>query len=548
MQAGGTPSTGVSVAGTVSLLDAGASSENLAIGLSTSTSGSFSGSAALALLSDGTGIDGLGTTVLTGQTITVSGIVDNYALAAFQDGSGPAISGAGNSYAINLGSVVQGSAASTLTLGVENTASGLADLLQGTVSATGTTGFIDSGFGSFAGLGAGQGETLQGVTLTTGTAGVFTETVLLSSAGTNASGYDGALATETLTITGTVVSASAGNTYTLANGPNTIVGAAGGDLFNAASAGIDSLDRLTGGSGSNTLQMLGGGIFDLAAPSVFANIPTLLAREGQSPLSGAADTRQTVITPNGQSETLDVRAGTAASGNTNPETITIYDGTDNDVFNLTTGTDILYLGAGSDTVSLGAAANKVFAGGGTATINGNNFTAAAAIVGTTTGSTTLNVTSGGNMTLNAADTYVTVKLNAATHLTLDTLGYITANGGNGGDTIIAGGANQTLFGGASDVLTGSTAGTDRFVGASAALNGDTLGNWTTGDVIDLTDMNYQTVQALGFTAGSSKDTLTVKDGTHTSAILFTGSGLTSANFYVVGNDGSGGTLIGWQPS
>ena len=159
--------------------------------------------------------------------------------------------------------------------------------------------------------------------------------------------------------------------------------------------------------------------------------------------------------------------------------------------------------------------------------------------------TTLNITSAGIVALNAADTYVTVNLVAGSKLTLGAMGFITANGGAGKETILAGGANQTLIGGTTDVLTGYTGGSDTFLGASAALNGDTLGNWTTGDVIDLTDMNSSSLKALTFSGGK----LGVSDGTHTDAITVKAVGtatLTVGNFVVLGTDGHGGTLIGWH--
>ena len=140
----------------------------------------------------------------------------------------------------------------------------------------------------------------------------------------------------------------------------------------------------------------------------------------------------------------------------------------------------------------------------------------------------------------------TVNLLAGTKLGLGAIGFITANGGAGTDTITAGGANQTLIGGTKDVLNGAAAGSDTFLGTSAALNGDTIGGWTTGDVLDLTDMNAATLKALTYVAGKTSGTLTVKDGTHTSAIIFGGKTTALTNFTVIGSDGHGGTLIGFH--
>ena len=292
------------------------------------------------------------------------------------------------------------------------------------------------------------------------------------------------------------------------------------------------------------IELTGAGSFDVGAPKLFNNIQTITAHEGQVASGTLAATNQTLFLRDNSTETVNVTAGTPAAGNTGAETIAFYDGNDNDSFTLAAGTDTLHLGAGTDTVTLGGAKNSITAGGGTATINGTAAQATASLIGTATGLTTLNVTTAGSVVLNAADTYLTVNLAAASSkLTLNAMGFITANGGAGKETIVAGGADQTLIGGTTDVLTGSVSGSDTFLGASAALNGDTIGNWTTGDVIDLTDMNSASLKALMYTAGKTSGILTVGDGTHTSQITFSGTATQLHDFTVVGSDGHGGTLI-----
>ena len=540
-------SAGISANGSITGLLAGQTdSASLLLQLATSASGSFSGTALLNLISDGAIIgDGLGTTTLGGQTITLSGVVDNYAVAAFQDPGGPAIAGSGTQYAINLGSVAQGSAAEVLSLGVLNGATGLSDLLQGMLSVGSDNGFTNAGFGSFSGLGAGQGEHSQSVTLTTSTAGTFTETIVLSSAGTNASGYNGTLTTETLTITG-VVTPIGSSSYTLTAGPNTLTGADGGDVFIASAASINSRDSLTGGNGANVIQLTGGGQFDLGAPKIFANIPTITAYEGQAAAGTVAATNQIVYLRDGTPEDLSVVAGVAAKGDTNPETITIYSSNATNSIQLSSGSDAVILAQGADTVILGGLKNTILAGGGTALVQSTAAFAAASVVGAPTGSTTLEITTAGTVTLNAADTNLTVKLDAASRLTLDKLSFVNAIGSSGADTIIAGATNQTLTGnGGIDVLTGYTGGQDTFLDSSANLNGITLGNWTANDVIDLTDMNATSLKALKYAAGK----LTVTDGTHTAAIAIhglAGTTLTLSNFSTLGTDGHGGSLIGYH--
>jgi hypothetical protein len=370
--------------------------------------------------------------------------------------------------------------------------------------------------------------------------GSATETLALTNVGTS-----GTLAVSSINGSTSIALATGATTYVLQPGANMIHGANSGDIFQATAASIDASDSLTGGTGANLLQLSGGGVFDLRTPSVFASIPTIDATEGQVGTLGAASTNGTVYLRNGVNETLNVAAGTKAAGNTSALLINITSSNATNTINLASGTDKVVLGQGTDTITLGGTANSVKAGGGTAHILSVVADASASIVGTTTGSTLLEITNAGTVKLNAADTHLTVLLDGATRLTLDKLGFITANGGNGGDTIIGGAANQTLIGGAKDALTGYASGGDTFTGSSSALNGDVLANWTTGDVLDLTNVNSATLLPLTYASGK----LTVSDGTDKSVFTVkgtTGVTLTLASFTVVGNDGHGGTLIDWH--
>jgi hypothetical protein len=537
-------SAGLSAGGSITGLLAGSTDGNsLSFGVNTGTTGAYSGTATLSLTSDGNTIgDGLGTTSLTGQTVTVLATVDNYALAAFEDPSGPALTGTSTNETLNLGSVLQGSTALSVSIGVLNAAAGLSDLLGGTLTSAGAAGFTNSNFGSFSGLGAGQDEHAQIVSLSTSTVGTFTETILLSSYGTNASGYNGALATETLTITGTVTPSTA-TTYTLANGPNTIVGANGlGDIFLATAGSINSRDQLTGGTGANSMTLVGGGTFDINAIKTFSNIPTLNASEGQNASGTLASTTQIVLLTDAANETLNVAAGKAAAGNPNGEAIQIYGSSSTNTINLASGTDRVTLANGNDTINLGGIANRITAGSGTALVRGTAAFAGASVIGNANSTTTLEITTAGVANLNAADTYLTVRLDAAGTLKLSTLSFITAIGSAGNDTITALGANQTLTGGlGTDTLIGYTGGADIFADTAAGLSGDTIHNWTTGDVIDISNINAANVHALTFSA----NTLGVTDGTTSTAIKFT-TGLALSNFSVLGSDGHGGILIGYH--
>jgi len=79
-----------------------------------------------------------------------------------------------------------------------------------------------------------------------------------------------------------------------------------------------------------------------------------------------------------------------------------------------------------------------------------------------------------------------------------------------------------------------------FSDTSAHLNTTTIGNFGGSDLIDLTDMNYNTMQLTGY--NTTTQTLTVTDGTHTSNIKFIGS-YTLGDFQPDGSDGHTGALI-----
>ena len=176
--------------------------------LQTGTAGTFSGTTTLGLVSDGSTIDTLGTTALAAQTVALTGTVNNYATATIETISGPGtLTGSGTSFALNLGSVTKGSAPVIENIGILNSATGPADNLSGTFVVSGSSEIGHSGLSTFSSEGAGQAYTAPMLTLSTGTLGTFTETIYVEGKGSNASGYSGTLAHETLVVTGTVVAA-----------------------------------------------------------------------------------------------------------------------------------------------------------------------------------------------------------------------------------------------------------------------------------------------------------------------------------------------------
>ncbi len=207
----GSLGTGINASGTISLLAAGASnSTSLAVGLNTGSAGAISGTAIITLASDGTTIDGLGTTNLAAETVTLSGVVNNYATATIEKLSGVgSLSVAGADYTLNLGHITQGASIVTDTLGILNSATGPADLLSGSFSG-GSSPFTDSGFGSFTSIAAGSADTSPSISINAATLGSFSETIVLSATGFNASGYAGTLGAETLVVTADVTCFLAG--------------------------------------------------------------------------------------------------------------------------------------------------------------------------------------------------------------------------------------------------------------------------------------------------------------------------------------------------
>ncbi len=431
---------GITTAGSLGLLAAGATdSSSLLVGLFTGASGVISGNATLGLISDGSTIDFLGTTFLGDQLIGVTGTIDSYATAAFTDGSGPVITAgtAAGSFVLNLGTAIAGGAALSVNLGALNSATGLADLLGGSLATAGGAGFIDSGFGTFSGLGAGASELGQSVTLSTANTGTFSETITLSASGSNSSGYIGGTQTEVLTIIGDIIPAS--TTYDLTNAGTTIVGAPGMDVFVATGGVLNSKDSLTGSnSGQNVLQLSGGGTFDLTQPSVFANIQTIQATEGQAGTAKLPATFQTLYLRNGTSELVTVAAGTPAAGNTHHETIIIHGANNNDVIDLSTGYDTVYLGGNGETVIGGGGPNTIYATTASigATVNGG------------TGASTLELTGGGTFTLGANITNIaSLTLQAASaayNVTVNTIANLAITGSGAADTITVGAKTQSV--------------------------------------------------------------------------------------------------------
>jgi hypothetical protein len=172
------------------------------LSLDTSSDGAKSGSAALVLASHDSDLSDASVPV---GPVALSGTIDNFAIAAFEQLSGGgSFSHNGTAYTRDIGTIAASGTLGTIGIGVLNAAIGLSDLLSGSFDITGSTAFANTGFVSFSGLGAGVQDTAPSVILSQAAVGTFSETITLHSAGSNSSGFNGALADETLTVTGSV--------------------------------------------------------------------------------------------------------------------------------------------------------------------------------------------------------------------------------------------------------------------------------------------------------------------------------------------------------
>ena len=186
----------------------GAADSTLLVGFSTAFARTITGTAMLALTTDGGSgagsLDGLGKLALADAPVAVAVTVDNFAQATLAATGGTLSGTASGGYTIDFGTVAQGSTPVSVALVTRNSATGPADLLAGSYAATAGAGFIDTGFAAFSGDAAGQADAGGTIALQTGQAGAFSETIVLHPTGSNASGYAGALADQTVTIRGIV--------------------------------------------------------------------------------------------------------------------------------------------------------------------------------------------------------------------------------------------------------------------------------------------------------------------------------------------------------
>ena len=197
--------------GTASLTGIAAGSNGTAtFGLGSGTSGTFSGSQTLTMVSDGAGTSNLGTTGLGTKTVNLTGSVYQTAAATV----GPTV---------NLGTTHRNAAAATGAITVKNTATGaLVDNVTGSISSVTGTGL--SGSGTLAGVTAGSTDSSSlAVSAVTNRIGAISGTATVALASHDSALSDVTLASQTASITG-AVNDYAKPTLAQASGPGTLSG------------------------------------------------------------------------------------------------------------------------------------------------------------------------------------------------------------------------------------------------------------------------------------------------------------------------------------
>ena len=271
------PTGGVTTSGSFAGLVPGATdNSNLAVGIDTNTAGNRSGTATIALTSNGTGNSGLGLTSLAGQTVNVTGSVYRLADASPHTPE-----------PIDFGILHVGDPAPSQTLSITNSTvnDGFSERLEATIGSA--TGGMTTNGGFFNGLvPEATNSTNLSVGIDTGTAGdkSGTATITLTSDGTGTSGLGTtSLASQTVNVAGQV------NNFAVAD----VVKIAGAGAFSMTGANQFSLDLGSIVQGQTALVAELGVENDAAAPSdslagSFTLAAPAFALTGFGPFAGVA--------------------------------------------------------------------------------------------------------------------------------------------------------------------------------------------------------------------------------------------------------------------
>ena len=174
------------------------------VGLSTGSAGVFNASATASFVSHNPEMADL---ALASTLVTLKGQVNNFAEVSLgKTGGSGTLSKVGNTYTLDFGHLALGGTDLSGALGVFNSAIGPADLLRGSFDISGVgPGFTLDGFGSFAGLAAGSSQGGLRIVCDSAALGRFEDIIVLHAFGSNASGFDAALADTTLVLRGDVL-------------------------------------------------------------------------------------------------------------------------------------------------------------------------------------------------------------------------------------------------------------------------------------------------------------------------------------------------------
>ena len=144
--------------------------------------------------------------------------MNNFAeLALAKHAGAGTLGGAGSSYTLDFGTLVQGTAGLDADLAILNVAIGPADVLNGSFDLGQGAAFTLSNFSPFSGIAAGSSQTGFEVAFDSSTLGSFTRTIVISATGSNAE-FLGALPNTVLVLQGSVVAVPEPGTYALMGG------------------------------------------------------------------------------------------------------------------------------------------------------------------------------------------------------------------------------------------------------------------------------------------------------------------------------------------
>ena len=360
-------------------------------------------------------------------------------------------------------------------------------------------------------------ESTAGAVLTLGD-GVQTTTVKVT-----VGPVDDGLPPGSFVLSGNSVSFSSSAALVIPSTPFTFVGyGAAVSQSLEADGPLNSADSLIGAAGAtNSLNLLGGGTFDLSALKALSDFGVINVSEA---LGGTR-----LVLRSGLNASVDVFNQTGVAG------------ASINVIGAVGDSSTITLGDGTDTVVVRSATETVIGGSGADTYLITASTAGATITGGA-GSNTLRIAGGGSVALGDSITGMqTVRLIQPTDLSLNSMQFVRAIGRGGADTLTAGGVNQTLTGGGGgDVLIGSPLGSDTFLDRSANLDGATIDGLVASDLIDITDLKFATANLTQTANGGGGTILSFTDGVHSAAIVLD---VAPTSTFTLASDGLKGTLI-----